>query len=148
MIEFGMPLLGGILIGLSASLLLLLIGKIAGISGIVWGAMDSFKNPKKVASKEGFWRWLFLFGLILGAWLFHGVSNTPYPTLIFTANNAVLAVIAGLFVGVGVKIGSGCTSGHGVCGIGRLSIRSIVATVTFMLIAIITVLLMRVGGLS
>jgi len=154
--EFAMPVLpvvGGILIGLSASLLLLLIGKVAGISGILWGAMGSVINKIQTkhgqASDDKVWRWMFLGGLIVGAWLLHFITGIPYPQLAMSSKTVVLAVIAGLFVGVGVKLGNGCTSGHGVCGIGRLSIRSLTATITFMLVAVITVFIMRtLGGLS
>ena len=135
--QFAMPVFGGILIGLSATLLLLFIGRIAGISGIVWGAVFArFDN----VLLEKLWRWFFIIGLILGAWLFHQVSGIPYPQI---DSNFPLAAIAGLFVGVGVKVGNGCTSGHGVCGIGRFSVRSLVATVCFMLIAICTVMLSK-----
>ncbi len=137
MTSFMMPVLGGVFIGLSATLLLLLIGRIAGISGIVWGAIftrfDSMTFEKT-------WRWFFIIGLMLGAWLFHKVSGISYP---FIDANFPLAVIAGLCVGAGVNIGNGCTSGHGVCGIGRLSLRSMIATVCFMLTAICTVLLSK-----
>ncbi len=133
--QFVMPLFGGVLIGLSATLLLLLIGRIAGISGIVWGAIFEKFNRD---SSEKIWRWLFIVGLLLGAFLFHLISGKPYPQL---GSNYMLAAIAGIFVGLGVKIGNGCTSGHGVCGIGRFSVRSIVATTCFMLVAILTVFL-------
>jgi uncharacterized membrane protein YedE/YeeE len=132
MTSFLWPILGGVLIGLSATLLLLFSGRIAGISGIVWGAI----NPKAVGDSDTLWRWLFIVGILLGAYFFHLATGKPAPV----ANpNYLLAAIAGLFVGVGVKLGNGCTSGHGVCGIGRLSGRSLVATMTFMLVAIITV---------
>jgi len=82
------------------------------------------------------WNWFFLVGIMLGTFLFHQLTGKPIPAV---NSNYFLAIAAGLFVGVGVKTGSGCTSGHGVCGIGRLSPRSIVATLTFMIVAIITV---------
>ncbi len=127
------PLTGGVLIGLSAVLLLLVVGRIAGISGLVWGAMAP-------VSRDRAWRMLFLVGLIAGAYLFHAMSGMEYPTI---NQNMPLAALAGLIVGLGVKIGNGCTSGHGVCGIGRLSKRSLVATVTFMFVAIVVVTLIR-----
>lgn len=143
MIGFFWPVVGGILIGLSATLLLLLTGRIAGISGIVWGAIAGSDFADKA------WRWLFLVGVLLGAFLFHQVSGKPLPV---ANDNYVLAAIAGLLVGFGVKLGNGCTSGHGVCGIGRLSPRSLVATLSFMFAAIITVMIvnavMPVGVLS
>lgn len=126
------PIFGGVLIGLSATLLLLFSGRIAGISGIVWGAI----NTKVSGDRDVLWRWLFIGGILLGTFLFHLLTGKAVPV----ANpNYLLAIVAGLFVGMGVRIGNGCTSGHGVCGIGRLSIRSLVATVIFMLVAIITV---------
>jgi len=128
MSNFIFPILGGVLIGLSATLMMLLLGRIAGVSGITWAAIT------EVGQRT--WRLLFLAGLVIGSLLFHGVSGVPIPE---TNGHWVLAIIAGLIVGVGVKVGSGCTSGHGVCGIGRLSVRSLVATVTFMATAIITV---------
>jgi uncharacterized membrane protein YedE/YeeE len=132
MSDFIWPIFGGVLIGLSATLLLLFSGRIAGISGIVWGAI----SPKRSGDSDPLWRWLFIAGILLGAFLFHQMTGKPAPG----ANaNYLLAAIAGLFVGMGVKIGNGCTSGHGVCGIGRLSTRSLAATITFMTVAIVTV---------
>ncbi|MCK5870649.1 YeeE/YedE family protein [Methylococcaceae bacterium HT4] len=127
-------LLGGALIGLSASLLLLLNGRMAGISGIMNGL---FGAPKK----EWIWRGLFLLGLVLGAAIFQLLSNDSlqlrqgYPLL--------LIVLGGFLVGVGTRMGSGCTSGHGICGIASFSIRSITATVTFMLMGMVTVFILK-----
>ncbi len=133
------PLMGGILIGIAASAMLYLIGRIAGISGIVWGAVS--------AQPDNSWRWLFIVGLLVGPLLFHALSNTPFPS----ASNLPWwqAVAGGLLVGIGTKLGSGCTSGHGVCGLGRLSPRSLVATITFMTSGIVTVYVIRhvLGGL-
>lgn len=123
------PLVGGLLIGSSAVLLLLLLGRVAGISGIVWGAIS--------AQPDNSWRWLFIVGLVLGPLLYHSLSGTPYPAP--SSQPWWVALIGGLVVGIGVKMGSGCTSGHGVCGIGRLSLRSLVATLTFMATGIATV---------
>ncbi|PWQ93729.1 YeeE/YedE family protein [Leucothrix arctica] len=128
MSNFFYPILGGVLIGLSATLLLLLLGRIAGISGIVWAAITE--------TGQRTWRLIFLGGVIFGGSLFHWVSGVPIPE---GNDNWLLAIIAGLIVGVGVKLGSGCTSGHGVCGIGRLSMRSLTATITFMVAGIVTV---------
>jgi uncharacterized membrane protein YedE/YeeE len=128
MSNFFYPILGGVLIGLSATLLMLLIGRIAGISGITWAAIT------EVGQRT--WRLLFLGGMVLGGLLFHFLSGVPIPE---GNDNWVLAIIAGFIVGVGVKLGSGCTSGHGVCGIGRLSMRSLTATITFMVAGIVTV---------
>jgi uncharacterized membrane protein YedE/YeeE len=128
------PIMGGIFIGLSAVLLMALIGRIAGVSGILWGAIvDASANDK-------LWRILFVGGIMLGAFLFHLLSGTPYPTI---NNNIPLSIIAGLLVGIGVKLGSGCTSGHGVCGISRFSMRSLVATLTFMSAGVLTVLIVK-----
>jgi len=131
--EFIFPILGGVLIGLSAFLLLVSIGKIAGIAGIIWGALFANNSDKG-------WRWLFLLGLLLGGVLFHQLSGTPIPKV---DHNIGIALIAGLLVGIGVRVGNGCTSGHGVCGISRLSMRSLFATVTFMVMAILTVFLIK-----
>jgi len=123
-------LCGGMLIGLSASLLLLWDGKIAGISGIVGGLL----NPTK---GDTAWRALFLAGLLTG-----GVLSDLFAPQVFVINIARstgVLILAGLLVGFGTRLGNGCTSGHGVCGISRFSIRSVVATVTFMITGIITV---------
>jgi len=127
------PLSGGLLIGAAAVTLLLTLGRIAGISGIVWNAVSG--------TPESGWRWLFVAGLLLGTWAYHALSGSPYPS----ASNLTLghAVVGGLIVGFGTRLGSGCTSGHGVCGIGRLSHRSIVATLTFMTTGIGTVYVIR-----
>ena len=131
--EYWMAAGGGVLIGLSAVLLLASIGRIAGISGILWGAV-SLEQPV-------LWRLLFLLGLLGGGALAHLVADVPAPTP--SALPTSFAVIGGLLVGIGVKLGNGCTSGHGVCGIGLLSRRSIVATVTFMGCGIATVAVVR-----
>lgn len=125
------PIIGGVLIGASAIFLMLSIGKIAGISGIAWGA---FSNETEKDDRA--WRWLFLLGLVAGTFLLHFVTGKPVPEV---TNTPIEAMLAGLIVGVGVKLGNGCTSGHGVCGISRLSTRSIVATIIFMTTAIVTV---------
>ncbi len=129
------PLLGGALIGLAASLVLLGNGRIAGISGILGSLL--------YRGRERAWQSAFLLGLFFAgfvfAWLSPGAFAAPPRTL------AVLA-LSGLLVGFGTRIGSGCTSGHGVCGISRLSPRSVVATLTFMGAAILTVLVLRLLG--
>ena len=139
MSAFLTPLLGGLLIGTSAVLLLLLLGRIAGISGIVWGAVS--------AQPDNLWRWMFVLGLLLGPLAFHTLSGAPQPAP--SSAPWWLALVAGFVVGVGVKLGSGCTSGHGVCGLGRLSLRSLVATLTFMATGMATVYVLRhvLGGL-
>jgi uncharacterized membrane protein YedE/YeeE len=121
--------LGGLLIGLSATLLLLANGRIAGISGIANGMFAGAAGDKA-------WRLCFLLGLIAGAgayvWLFGLSFETP-------ERGVPLLLIAGFLVGFGTRLGNGCTSGHGVCGIARLSLRSLVATAVFLVTAIVTV---------
>lgn len=133
----GHALAGGVLIGLSAGLLALLNGRLAGISGIVGGLFD--------ATGARAWRVLFLAGLLLAAPLYRLIAAYPAVSV---SQNVPLLVIAGLLVGLGTRYGAGCTSGHGVCGLARLSPRSLVATLTFMATAIITVYVARhvVGG--
>ncbi len=117
-------LLGGALIGLSASALLLLNGRVAGVSGILGGAIQP-------AKAESGWRWAFLLGLLLGG----ALLMRFYPAALPSAGTGVplfVVAAAGLLVGVGTQLGSGCTSGHGVCGLSRASVRSLAATCTFM----------------
>lgn len=127
-------LLGGALIGCASVMLMLLLGRIAGISGIVGGLL---KPPKG----ETAWRFAFVVGLIiapLGVWAVTG--SQPIATV--EASTGIL-ITAGLLVGLGTRIGAGCTSGHGVCGLARLSRRSLLATVIFMAAGIATVSVMR-----
>ncbi|MBX3184282.1 MAG: YeeE/YedE family protein [Polyangiaceae bacterium] len=125
----GSAALGGALIGLSASLLLLSHGRVAGISGI----LGSLLSPR---ASDRAWRALFLVGLIGGGlplfWLF------PSALAVETNVSWPVVIVAGLLVGFGARLGSGCTSGHGVCGISRLSPRSLAATGTFMVTAMVT----------
>ena len=123
-------LIGGMLIGLSAALLLLFDGKIAGISGIVGGVLNPVKD-------DTLWRLVFVAGLLTGGGLFHQVSPQSFAIEISRSTSAL--ILAGLLVGFGTRLGNGCTSGHGVCGISRLSTRSILATATFMATGIATV---------
>ncbi len=125
-------LIGGLLIGLAAALLLLLNGGISGISGIVGGLLA----PR---SQDVSWRVVFVAGLVLGALAYVLATGGAIP-LSMQASLPVL-VVAGLLVGFGTRLGSGCTSGHGLCGIARLSKRSIVATSVFFGVAILTVFL-------
>jgi uncharacterized protein len=127
-------LIGGALIGLSATMLLLFNGRVAGISGIFNGLI----NP---AQKDKAWRALFLLGLILGTafYVWSPQGGAPVPLGIST----LTLLIAGFIVGFGTRMGSGCTSGHGVCGLGRFSFRSLAATLTFMATGIVTVYVMR-----
>ncbi|MDP2152462.1 MAG: YeeE/YedE thiosulfate transporter family protein [Methylotenera sp.] len=117
-------LIGGLLIGLSASILIISSGKIAGISGIVAGLMQ-FKNTPK---EHYLWRVLFIAGLLISSTLY--ALFTPLPVSEISASYSTL-VIAGLLVGFGTRMGSGCTSGHGICGLSRLSLRSLLATMSF-----------------
>ncbi|MSP48414.1 MAG: YeeE/YedE family protein [Alphaproteobacteria bacterium] len=129
-------LLGGGLIGLAATLLLLLNGRIAGISGIMAGAIAA-------PGPERDWRTAFLVGLIFGPVTFAFFGGTlPQPVL----PALPIVVVAGLLVGFGTRLGGGCTSGHGVCGLARLSPRSLAATATFVVAAMATVFLVRLLG--
>jgi len=125
--------IGGVIIGVAAALLVLVNGRIAGISGIVGGLLRP--APGDVA-----WRLAFVAGLVAAPMLYAIVAALPpvvieasYPTLI----------VAGLLVGIGTRYGAGCTSGHGVCGVARLSPRSIVATLSFMAAGFVTVFVVR-----
>lgn len=129
------PLSGGLLIGLSSMLLLLTLGRIAGVSGIVWGA---------ITDPDRSWRLQFIVGLIAGTAAIHAFTGKPLPAA--ADGPILLAVGAGLLVGFGTRMGSGCTSGHGVCGIGRRSVRSIVATLVFMAAGVATVALTNYFG--
>ena len=127
-------LFGGALIGLSITILLLFNGRMAGISGIMNGLFNSPKN-------EVIWRFTFLCGLIIGAIIFQFMSPdffTPrqgYPLW--------LVAVGGFLVGIGTRLGNGCTSGHGICGLANLSKRSLFATLTFMLTGMVTVYIIR-----
>ncbi|PFG58155.1 hypothetical protein ATG66_0694 [Vibrio sp. ES.051] len=123
-------LFGGILLGISATILLLINGKVAGISGIMNGIM----SPKK---GDYSWRLLFALGMIAGGLISVLMLGIAVPS---TANLSLgMVITAGLLVGIGTRLGNGCTSGHGICGMGRLSKRSIVATCVFMVVAGLTV---------
>jgi uncharacterized membrane protein YedE/YeeE len=127
-------IVGGALIGLAAVLLLWLNGRIAGVSGILDGIF-TMEQPG-----ERYWRIAFVVGLIIGAAIYSVVrGGLPLDLM---AGNATL-LVAGLLVGFGTRLGNGCTSGHGVCGLARRSPRSLIATATFMLFGILTVYLMR-----
>ena len=126
-------LMGGLLIGLAASAFVLLNGRIAGISGILGGLL-------RPAQGDVAWRVAFLAGLV-GAQLVYA-SSAALPEARIDAGYGVL-VVAGLLVGIGTRYGSGCTSGHGVCGLSRLSPRSLMATGAFMLAGFVTVFMLR-----
>lgn len=128
---------GGVLIGLAAALLLLLNGRIAGISGILGGLLQR-------AGRDKAWRLTFVVGLLAAPFVWQLFASLPTATV---SGSPLLLVGAGLLVGFGSRLGSGCTSGHGVCGIARLAPRSLLATVTFMAAGFLVVYLMRhVGG--
>ena len=126
--------IGGALIGLAAALLMLLTGRIAGISGILGGCLGFAGNDKG-------WRLAFIAGLIVAP-LTGGLLGFPLPFPEMPDSWTVI-VAAGLLVGFGTRLGSGCTSGHGICGVARLSPRSIAATGTFMAVALVVVALTR-----
>lgn len=127
-------LAGGVMIGAAAALLLLLNGRIAGISGIAGGAMTA-------AGDERLWRLAFLVGLVVGPLAIAALTGAM-PEVAIQAEWPWL-IVAGLLVGYGTRLGSGCTSGHGVCGLARLSPRSLAATGTFMVVAAATVYVVR-----
>jgi uncharacterized protein len=114
------PLVGGVLIGLASWLVLAALGRVTGISGIASAAL--------MGEKGSAWRWAFLAGLVLGGALFAWLLKTPVQAM----RSPALLAAAGLLVGFGTVWGSGCTSGHGVCGLGRLSARSLVSVLAFM----------------
>jgi hypothetical protein len=129
-------LVGGALIGLAAVILMMTIGRVAGVSGIALNALTA----GDAAGRS--WRLAFVLGLPLGALAVTAVGLKDWSSLSFPASLPA-TVIAGFIVGVGSTFGSGCTSGHGICGLARFSLRSIVATATFMATAAATVLVIR-----
>ena len=133
----GSALVGGVLIGLAAAILLLLNGRLAGVSGIAGGLTALKKGDMS-------WRVFFLGGLLVGA-LAYGFAE-PSSTDITIDDSLPILVLGGLAVGFGTRMGGGCTSGHGVCGIARVSVRSLVATGIFMVVAAATVFIVRHTG--
>ena len=130
-------LLGGALIGLSAFILMLTIGRIAGCSGIVINIFR-IKNQSK---SHLLWRIFFVIGLVVGPLITGSLTQYSIPS---TYNFPLfISIVGALLVGIGAGLGNGCTSGHGICGMGRLSIRSVAATVTFMATAFITVFVVK-----
>ena len=124
---------GGMLIGLSALLLMLFNGRIAGLSGIIGGLLPPW---------SGDWRWrlAFIGGAVLGPAAYMAATG---PVAFSVPASTLALALGGIVVGIGVTFGNGCPSGHGICGIGRLSPRSIVATLTFMAAALVTVFIIR-----
>ncbi len=137
-LDWTQALIGGLLIGLAASLMLYWNGRVTGISGILDNAM-------KRSSGESAWRFAFLGGLVAGGLILRILKPDAFaselPTPLWTVP------VAGLLVGMGTVWGSGCTSGHGVCGISRLSLRSIVATITFIIAGVAMVAALRQWGI-
>lgn len=126
-----LSLAGGLLIGLAAAVLLLFNGRIAGISGIVGGLLQGSDRA---------WRVAFVLGLLLAPTAWQLLAPLPAGSV---TDSPLLLIAAGLLVGFGSRLGSGCTSGHGVCGLSRLSLRSLVATLCFMGAAMVTVFVTR-----
>jgi len=131
---WAIALAGGVLIGLAATLLLWLNGRVAGVSGILNGVI--FPQRADIA-----WRAAFLVGLIVAGGLY--MALVPGAALPRTDYSRAGLIVAGVLVGFGTRMGNGCTSGHGVCGLGRLSLRSLVAVLTFMATAIVTTFVLR-----
>jgi hypothetical protein len=126
-------LIGGSVIGIAVSLLLLLNGKVLGVSGILGGLFN-------LPFIKNYWRLFFVIGLLISPFIYKVFY--PIPSVEITSNNLMI-VMGGLLVGFGSRLGSGCTSGHGVCGVARLSVRSLIATTTFILFGVLTVYVMQ-----
>lgn len=135
------PLVGGTLIGVAVTIMLLFNGRVTGISGILYSSLS-------VPRKESHWRWMFLVGMISGGFLVSRFRPDFFANL--SGHGILVVAAAGILVGYGSVMGSGCTSGHGVCGISRFSIRSIAATTTFMLFGFfaVQIVLAIAGGAS
>jgi uncharacterized membrane protein YedE/YeeE len=134
--EFAAPLAGGALIGAAALLLYATLGRIAGISGIAYGGLWAGAGDRA-------WRWLFLGGLVAGGWIASiAFGALPAPGAFSNATLA-LAIGSGLLVGFGTRMGNGCTSGHGVCGLARRSPRSLISVLVFMAAGMLTATLLR-----
>ena len=131
-------LIGGIVIGLAVVLFFYSTGRLAGVSGIANNVLTKNTNRRT--------NLLFLIGLISGPIIYQLFISSDVPYLI--NNNTVILIIGGLLVGIGTQIGMGCTSGHGVCGISRFSVRSIIATISFIFSGVIVVYLMNMLGLN
>jgi uncharacterized membrane protein YedE/YeeE len=132
-VDFSWPpaLAGGALIGLAAGIMMVFNGKIAGISGI----FANLLHPRSSTA----WQWAFIMGLLISGLLSHWLIS---PIQIDIKANTPMLIIAGLLVGFGTRLGNGCTSGHGVCGISRFSIRALIATLTFICSGVVTVYLL------
>ncbi|MBG3091566.1 YeeE/YedE family protein [Proteus cibarius] len=130
--------IGGLMIGAAAAILLLFNGRIAGISGILGGVLS-------IKQQGNGWRWAFLLGMLIAPTLFYFFDKPLSPVI---ETSPWMLIIAGVLVGAGTRLGNGCTSGHGICGLARLSRRSMVAVLVFMVTAFITVYIQRhvIGG--
>jgi len=128
-------LIGGLMIGLSAAFFLIMTGRVSGISGIIEGALE----PKKVGYG---WQWLYLIGLPLGAMAVGFIMPSFVPKVEVNTSWAIMGV-AGFIAGYGARLGNGCTSGHGICGLPRLAPRSVASTGIFMAVAALTVFVTR-----
>jgi hypothetical protein len=139
-------LFGGVLIGLSATLVMMLFGRIAGITGISTGAFSALAPTPDGTSPDWSWRLAFVAGLIAAPLAVQAVTGAPVVQTV--SDNLPMMAVAGLLVGIGTTLGGGCTSGHGVCGLARASGRSLVAVLTFMGAGFVTVFLIRhvIGG--
>ena len=129
-------LIGGLTIGVAVVLFLASTGRLAGVSGILSSVIEKKENRFSNA--------LFIIGLILGPLIY--IFLFKKDVNFFITSSLPLIIVGGFLVGIGTKIGSGCTSGHGICGISRFSLRSIFATITFMIFAIITVFILQLLG--
>lgn len=123
-------IIGGALIGVAVTLMLLFNGRVTGISGII---ASSLAKP----NQEGLWRLLFLSGMLIGGFMMYTLKPELFVNL--SGRGLGLVGLSGLLVGYGTVMGSGCTSGHGVCGVSRFSIRSVIATLTFMIFGFLAV---------
>lgn len=126
-------LIGGSIIGIAVSLLLLFNGKVLGVSGILG---ELFNNPLS----KNYWRLFFVLGLLISPLIYSIFHSIP---IIEITSNKLLIIVGGLLVGFGSRLGSGCTSGHGVCGLARLSVRSFKATMTFIFFGFVTVFVIQ-----
>ena len=131
--DYSQALSGGILIGLASWVLLAGVGRVSGVSAITAGVLTSRRQSSA-------WRWMFLIGLAVGGVIFAWLLRVPHAE----SRHVLMLIPAGFMVGFGTVLGSGCTSGHGVCGLGRRSKRSLVAVVVFMGTAMVTVLIASV----
>lgn len=134
-----LALMGGVLIGLASGGFYLLAGEIAGITGVVRRALSG---------PERGWRVAFLSGMIVAALIWLATADVAAATAGLEKLSLPVLITAGLLVGIGTDLGNGCTSGHGVCGLSRFSLRSLVAVGVFMAVAVLTVWLVRHGGLA